>query len=90
MSTISTRTHRGKESGSKEGNSRGERLLSTAWTRLPLQGHFQPGQDTLYSPVISFSSVTQSCLTFCNPMDCSMPIFPVLHQLPELAQTHVH
>ena len=37
-----------------------------------------------------FSSVTQSCLTLCDPMDCSMPVFPVHHQLPELAQTHVH
>jgi len=37
-----------------------------------------------------FSSVTQSCPTLCNPMDCSIPGFPVLHQLPELAQTHVH
>ena len=36
-----------------------------------------------------FSSVTQSCLTLCNPRDCSMPGFPVHHQLPELAQTHV-
>ena len=35
-------------------------------------------------------SVTQSCLTLCNPMDCSTPGFPVHHQLPELAQTHVH
>ena len=35
-------------------------------------------------------SVTQSCLTFCNPMDCSTPGFLVLHRLPELAQTHVH
>ena len=29
-----------------------------------------------------FSSVTQSCLTLCDPMDCSMPGFPVPHQLP--------
>ena len=35
-------------------------------------------------------SVTQSCPTLCNPMDSSMPGFPVLHHLPELAQTHVH
>ena len=35
-------------------------------------------------------SVTQSRLTFCNPMDCSTPGFLVLHHLPELAQTHVH
>ena len=33
---------------------------------------------------------TQSCLTLCNPMNCSTPGFPVLHHLPELAQTHVH
>ena len=34
-------------------------------------------------------SVTQSCPTLCNPMDTSMSGFPVLHRLPELAQTHV-
>ena len=39
---------------------------------------------------VQFSSVTQSCPTLCDPMDCSMPGFPVHHQLPELAQTHVH
>ena len=38
----------------------------------------------------SLSSVTQSCPTLCEPMDCSAPGFPVHHQLPELAQTHVH
>ena len=37
-----------------------------------------------------FSSVTQSCPTLCNPMDCSTPGLPVLHQLLELTQTHVH
>ena len=37
-----------------------------------------------------FSSVTQSCLTLWNPMDCSTPGFPIHHQVPELAQTHVH
>ena len=37
-----------------------------------------------------FSSVTQSFLTLCNPMDCSTPGFPVHHQLAELTQTHVH
>ena len=34
-------------------------------------------------------SVSQSCQTLCDPMDCSMPGFPVLHCLPELAQIHV-
>ena len=37
-----------------------------------------------------FNSVAQSCLTLCDPMDCSTPGFPVHHQLPELVQTHVH
>ena len=36
------------------------------------------------------SSVTQLCLTLCDPVDCSMPGFPVHHHLPELAQTDVH
>ena len=39
---------------------------------------------------VQFSSVTQSCLTLCNPMDCSTPGSPVHHQLLEPAQTHVH
>ena len=33
-------------------------------------------------------SVAQSCQTLCDPMDCSLPGFSVLHHLPELAQTH--
>ena len=37
-----------------------------------------------------FSSVTQSCSTLCHPKDCSMPGFPVHHQLLDLAQTQVH
>ena len=39
---------------------------------------------------IQFSLVVQSCLTLCDPMDCSMPGLPVHHQLPEFTQTHVH
>ena len=39
---------------------------------------------------IQFSSVTQSCPTVCNSMDCSTPGFPVHHQPPEPAQTSVH
>ena len=38
----------------------------------------------------SVNSVPQSCPILCNPVDCIMPGFPVYHQLPELAQTHVH
>ena len=39
---------------------------------------------------VQFSSIAQLCLTLCDPMDCSMPGFPVLQHLLELAQTHVH
>ena len=39
---------------------------------------------------VQFSSVAQSCPTLCNPMNFSTPGFPVHHQLPKLAQTHVH
>ena len=39
---------------------------------------------------IQLSSVTQSCLTLCDPMDCSMPGLPVHHQFPEFTQAHVH
>ena len=42
------------------------------------------------SDSVQFSSVTQSCLTLCNPMNCCTPGFPVLHHLSEFAQTHVH
>ena len=45
---------------------------------------------TVYFHSIQFSSVAQSCLTLCNPTDCSTPGLPVHHQLLELAQTHVH
>ena len=39
---------------------------------------------------MAFSSVAQSCLTLCYPMNRSMPGLPVHHQLPEFTQTHVH
>ena len=37
---------------------------------------------------IPFSSIILLCSTLCGPMDCSMPGFPIHHQLSELAQTH--
>ena len=38
----------------------------------------------------NYMTVAQLYLTLCNPMDCSMPGFPVLGHLPEFAQTYVH
>ena len=54
--------------------------------------HRTPHQDTRSRRPgsVQFSSVAQSCPTLCDPMDCSTPGIPVHHQLPELAQTHVH
>ena len=43
----------------------------------------------MYLCISSFSSITQSSLTLCDPMDCSTPGLPV-HQLPEFTQTYVH
>ena len=40
--------------------------------------------------LLSVSSVTQSCLTLCDPMNRSTPGLPVHHKLPEFTQTHVH
>ena len=42
------------------------------------------------STLVEFSSVTQSCPTFCDPMNRSTPGLPVHHQLLEFTQTHVH
>ena len=39
---------------------------------------------------VPFSSVAQLCPTFCDPINCSVPGFPVHHNLLELAKTHVH
>ena len=39
---------------------------------------------------VQFSSVAQSCLTLCDPVNDSTPGLPVHHQHPELTQTHVH
>ena len=39
---------------------------------------------------VQFSSVSQSCPTLCDPMDCGTPGLPVHHRLPEFTQNHVH
>ena len=44
----------------------------------------------LFAPSLQFSSVTQSCPTLRDPMNCSTPGLPIHHQLLEFTQTHVH
>ena len=56
-----------------------------------VQAGFRKGRGNIKLPTPDqFSSVTQSCLTLCDPMNCSTPSLPVHHQLPEFTQTHVH
>ena len=63
----------------------------------PFQWHFPVSTGfinlttmKLISDSVQFSSVTQSCPTLCDTMNCSTPGLPVHHQLPEFTQTHVH
>ena len=48
------------------------------------------GLENSMDSIVLFTSVAQSCLNLCNPMDCSTPGLPVLHQLLEFIQTHVY
>ena len=59
-------------------------LLYNVWHSWSLE------QCPAQSQSVQFSSVTQPCLTLCNPMDCSTPGLPVHHQLPEFTQTHIY
>ena len=59
--------------------------------RFPLLNDQGMWRDSSKSEISSCCcSVTQSCATLCDPMGCSTWGFPVLHHLPEFAQTSVH
>ena len=68
--------------------------FTTDWELNPRAG-LKPSQNPvwdlnpLWLALSQFSSVTQSCLTLCNSMDCSTPGLPVHHQVPQPAQTDV-
>ena len=61
----------------------------SGWVNVSYLEPSTPTQSSLLWN-LQFSSVTQSCPTLCNPMDCSTPGLPVHHQLLEFIQTHVH
>ena len=67
--------------------SQGARVLSLT---SGLVARIQPSRCHGPISVFQFSSVAQSCLTLCDPMNRSMPGLPVHHHLPEFTQTHVH
>ena len=62
------------------------------WISFPFRSALSTELSALCCSVNSHCccSVAQSCLTLCDPMDCSMPGLPVHQQLPELAQTDIH
>ena len=66
-------------------------ILSWGDALLPLVGCTITGTAFCYSiSLVWVSSVAQSCLTLCDPTDCSTPAFSIHHQLPEYTQTHVY
>ena len=68
-------------------------LSDSMYYNIYMNFTFWPSLKKIINIIIQFfqfSSVTQSCQTLCDPMDCSMPGSPVHHLLPEVAQTHFH
>ena len=74
---------------------KGKRVIGTYYGKIYLAIYLQ----VVYVPMwmlhlnesyICCCSAALSCLTLCNPLDCSIPDFRVLHHLLEVAQTHVH
>ena len=86
--------------GATKGWTRLSDLACTSFGPRSLEGPPEPSSsldDSLYMRIswghwieLHFSSVTQSCPAFCDPMNRSTPGLPVHHQLPEFTQTHVH
>ena len=64
-------------------------VLQSFFEKLTNRRNSNPGWTPQFSSV-QFSSIAQSCLTLCNPVNCSTPGLSVHHQLPEFPQTHVH
>ena len=67
-----------------------KRLLRVPWTARRSNQSLLKEISPEYQLEVQFSSVVQSCLTLCSPMDHITPGLPVHHQLPEFTQTHVH
>ena len=64
--------------------------LSRVFFSTTVQKHQQLREPELSVRSYQIRSVTQSCPTLWDPMDCSMPGLPIHHQLPKFTQTHVH
>ena len=66
------------------------KLLTAGLNQTDILISFDLSEEYEASVSQSVNSVTQSCPTLCNLMDCSTPGLLVHHQLPEFTQTHVH
>jgi len=70
------------------------------WTSVPISSNLLDISPFMFHEIFIFTywklnsecccSVTKSCPTFCDPVNCSMPSFPILYHLPAFAQTLVH
>ena len=68
-----------------------ELISSARWLRIEVQGTRRANRVIEWFQIlIQFSSVAQSCLTLCDPVNHSTPGLPVYHQLPEFTQIHLH
>ena len=81
---CSQEEHRGRSLGEGDGEGQKGNLVED------LKLCSRRGQTPHLGTVALHCPGAKSCLTLCGPMDCRTPGFPVLHHLPEFAQTHVH
>ena len=65
-------------------------VMNVLFWMLSFKTAFSLSSFTHIKSLFQFSSVTQSCLTLCDPMNRSTPGLPVHRHLPEFTQTHVH
>ena len=65
-------------------------LVPLIWPQVLFSGMKNTNIFCLLGIPVQFSSVTQSCLTLCDPMNCSTSGLPVHHPLLEFTQIHVH
>ena len=71
-------------------------LLSVPELQLPSRESHKKNDKLVFCPsfnpcfVVVHCSISKSCSTICDPVNCSTPGFPVLHYLPEFAQTQAH
>ena len=71
-------------------SSKEQTVQGPTWGSLKPTTFSRQSSDFPVGPRYYCCSVTKSCLTFCDPMDCSMPGCPVLHHLPGFAEIHIH